>query len=119
MALPYNAQSAPVGPTTGTITINSVSYVVDGYTYENTSQRGRRTDFEGTSNANWLWDQDIRGTMTLQLAASSTALPPVGQTGSYDFHGGSAITIVVESCSLPVQKGEDRKVTINWFKAAA
>lgn len=107
MAIPYNSvASQPQG--LDTVTINLIDYIVDSLdipTHSNriisrTDANGDRADFmirEGS-------DQ-ITGSMTLQRAATSTALPSVGDEFTYDYdNSGTGSTLVVKDVKVSRDK---------------
>ncbi len=109
MAIPYNSvANQPQGLEIATI--NAVTYVVDSVDLSATEHRiisrtdenGDRADFmirEGSA--------PISGSMTLQRATDSTALPPSGTEFTYDFdRSGTASTLVVNSVKVNRSKDD-------------
>lgn len=103
MTVPYsNTSNIPQG--LDTVTINSVDYVVDSTDLASkvnriisrTDENGDRADFMIRAAA-----EPIEGTLTLQRASTSTALPPEGATFSFDFdRSNAASTLVVKDVKV-------------------
>ena len=103
MAIPYSsAANLPQG--LESVTINLISYIVDSVDLSATDHRiisrtdenGDRADFmvrEGSGQ--------ITGTMTLQRATDTTALPSAGTEFTYDFdRSGTGSTLIVHSVKV-------------------
>ena len=108
MALPYSSTAnQPQG--LESVTINLVSYVVDAIDLSASDNRMiSRTDANG-DRADFMirkGSAPISGTMTLQRATDTTALPPEGDEFTYDFdRSGTASTLVV--MGVKVNRGVD------------
>jgi hypothetical protein len=112
MSIAHNDGNVPVGPKGATVTINSVVYVVDSASLDLDPTWRVRTDGDDKKNGQWAVDDKPKtGEMNLQLATSTTALPPLYSELTYDFGDGSD-TYLVATVGAPAAKGEDRKVRI-------
>lgn len=86
MAIPSGTTSFPLG--FETVTIGSVTYKVDAVDISSETTRIiNRPDENGDANDFQIRTagEKITGTMTLQRATTSTALPDSGQDFDYDF----------------------------------
>jgi hypothetical protein len=90
MPLPYSSvPNLPLG--TGTVTINSITYIVESVDLPTAAVRKIvRTDSNGDPSAFMLRADFITGTMTLQRANTTVALPEPGIVFSYDHAGAEA-----------------------------
>ena len=66
------------------ITINSVTYIAESVSFEKPSTRVQIADDEGLPTGGVIIPQELRLTCTLQLANSSTVVPGVGETFTFD-----------------------------------
>lgn len=103
MSIPYNSvASQPQG--LDTVTIALVDYIVDSVDMPSTENRViSRTDANG-DRADFMireGSDQIMGTLTLQRATGSIALPPDGTEFTYDFdRSGTGSTLVVKNVKV-------------------
>ncbi len=97
MALPAGTANFPLG--FETITLNAVAYKVDAVdcpseltrTIERSDENGDAADYQVRAAS-----EHASGTMTLQRATDTTAVPSAGESGTYDFdRSGTTSTITI------------------------
>ncbi|MEM6884780.1 MAG: hypothetical protein AAF571_07080 [Verrucomicrobiota bacterium] len=111
-----NDGSIPYG--SRVITINLVTYVADNIEVQRPTKEILRTDEVDEPSGAVTYADFVTGSATLQMATSSTAMPPLGQTftETFDTTVGSE-TFIIKNVSQPFEKGGERKVSIEFRKA--
>lgn len=111
MALPYSSTAnLPFG--SPTLTIGSVSYRTNGLTLPKPTREIRRDDTNGDRAEFQIRAEPITGSVTLQLALSTTSIP----TGGATFTGGG-IALVVTDVSKVEPQGDFWTVEIGYTAA--
>lgn len=119
-----NDGSLPTGSLV--LTINSVAYVAEDISYNpgNSQMIERRDQLNEPSGCRYLKDF-CDGTATLQLATSSTAIPPTASDSTnggvatftgVDIGEGTGVTYIVHQVGNVFRQGDIRKVNISFRK---
>lgn len=109
MANVYNDGNIPYG--SQVVTLNATTYVAEDINFEDTTKTIDRADEIGNPNGAVYIKQKVTGTMTLQLATTSTAIPAVNDTVSLTYRG-SAKTFVVSKVGQPQKQDDIRKIQV-------
>lgn len=112
MALDYTSGTPPIGPKSTTVSINSVTYIIEEITITLPGEIRARTDGDGKATEQWGVSGVATGTALLQLATGTTAIPSRWQTFTYDY--GTSTSWVITEVEAPATKLEDRKVRISF-----
>lgn len=113
MAAYYNDGSVPYGSQSATI--NSVTYVGENWSVTRGSKTIDRLDANGEPSGRVTVPDFVTGTGTLQLAATTTALPPVGEDFTLTHQNESAVTYIVTEVSPVLDQNDARKVNISFY----
>ena len=95
------------------LSINSVSYIVDEGSVEYGRDHNVRRDQNNEPTGHYGNSEVPTGSATVQLAIAATAIPTDGQTFTHTVRSASE-KWVVWSVGMPITKGEDSKVTIEF-----
>jgi hypothetical protein len=95
------------------LTIATVNYIVDEGSVEYPRDHNVRTDQNSEPSGQWGNTQVPTGTATVQLATAATAIPTDGALFTHTVRSAGE-KWVVWSVGVPITKGEDSKVTIEF-----
>jgi hypothetical protein len=128
MAATFTDNSVPIGgftvdvksgtPTTGTGT-PVATYVAESCSFSRPTTKVRRANEIGQYNGSALVDMEPEGTLTLQLASGTTAIPATGNWFKFDFtHAASPSYeyFVIHSVGQPYAQLDYRKVNVSFYK---
>jgi hypothetical protein len=115
MSAAYNDGTIPYG--SRVLTINTVTYIANNIRISRPTKVIRRTNELDEPTGSVGIKDFVTGSAELQLATSSTAEPPQGQTFAVTFDAtiGSE-TFLIKDVDRPEEKGSDKKVNITFVK---
>lgn len=95
------------------LTINTVAYIAEQISFDLGTTEVDRQDEVGKPNGFDQRDQPVKGTATLQLATTTTALPDTGVEFTTPFRG-TSMTFVTNQVGQPEAQGALKTVTIGF-----
>jgi len=109
MASLYNDGSIPYGSVV--LTINAVTYIAENFSIDRpTAQIDRRNELNEPTGSVGI-AEFVTGSATLQMAASATATPPLGNTFAHESE-----TFYITQVGQVLAQGDAKKFTISFRK---
>ena len=97
------------------VTIDSVTYVLEGASYSQSSSRADINDSNGEPLGSTIVPSRVEGSATLQLAAADTAIPSLGD--EFTLSGGrNDGTYIITDVGETQSQGDYAKVAISFYK---
>lgn len=112
----FNDGSVPYGASPASITINSVTYVVESWSTQEAVEIIERRGATNVPNARVVTEAITEGSATLQLATITTPLPERGITFTAPFRGVTLCQWVVTDVGNTRSQAETSKVNIGFYK---
>ena len=116
MALPVNDGTVRFG--SRVLTINSITYIAESFEVSEPTFKVERRSELGAPNGKYIGEDFVTGSATLQLAASTTAIPALGLTFATKPRDADAATttFILTEIGIPEAQGDISKVPVKFDK---